>query len=156
MSILSNKHIVTALLVAPLLAVLAWFGAGQLTDEAVESPAPAEAGSSYPLIERSGCRYPGGDCGLSNEDFKLALAITPEGELRLASAVPLDYVLVGLASAAGDAPAPAQSLAGERNRWVYRFPASPASDDRLRVVAVAGGTSWFGEAGLTFTEPTDQ
>ncbi|MGB1440048.1 MAG: hypothetical protein ACPG63_09740, partial [Luminiphilus sp.] len=65
---MNNRHVVTALLVAPLLAVLAWFLVGGIAGQPEEQPAPAEAGNSYPMIERPGCRYPGGDCGLSNED----------------------------------------------------------------------------------------
>ncbi len=153
---MNNKHVVTALLVAPLLAVLAWFLVGSLTGQPEQQPAPAEAGNSYPMIERPGCRYPGGDCGLSNEDFRLALAITPEGQLRIASAVPLDYLLVGLVSEAGQPPAPAQPAGSGRDRWVHNFGRLPGSDDRLRVVAVVAGASWFGEAGLTFMETPDQ
>ncbi|MCH1492111.1 MAG: hypothetical protein L7T24_06105, partial [Luminiphilus sp.] len=90
MSLLRNRHFITALLVAPLLAVLAWFAVGQWVEEPALQPIPAQSGNSYPMIERPGCRYAGGDCGLSNEDFKLALAVTPDGQLRLASAVALD------------------------------------------------------------------
>ena len=83
MSMMTNKHVLAALLVAPILAVLAWYGTGLLSDDEELQAVPAQAGASYPLIERPGCRYPGGDCGLSNEDFKLAIALTPTGQLRM-------------------------------------------------------------------------
>ena len=77
MSIMTNKHVLAALLVAPILAVLAWYGAGQFTDDGEQQAAPAQEGTSYPLIERPGCRYPGGKCGLSNESFRLAIVVLP-------------------------------------------------------------------------------
>lgn len=156
MSLLRNRHFITALLVAPLLAVLAWFAVGQWVEEPALQPTPAQSGNSYPMIERPGCRYAGGDCGLSNEDFKLALAVTPDGQLRLASAVALDYVLVGLVSSTGQPPSQAQPVSAQRDRWVHSFSAVPSSDDRLRVVAGVDGASWFGEASLIFTAPNDQ
>jgi len=156
MSLLRNRHFITALLVAPLLAVLAWFAVGQWAEEPALQPTPARSGNSYPMIERPGCRYAGGECGLSNEDFKLALAVTQDGQLRLASAVALDYVLVGLASAAGQPPSQAQPVSARRDRWVHSFSVLPSSDDRLRVVAGVDGASWFGEASLVFTAPNGQ
>ena len=156
MSIMTNKHVLAALLVTPLLAVLAWYGAGQLSDTEEEQATPAQAGTSYPLLERPGCRYAGGSCGLSNEDFKLAIALTPTGQLRLVSALPLDYVLVGLESASGEDPVQALAVSAEQDRWVHNFTVVPSSEDRLRVVTGVGGASWFGEASLTFTQSSDQ
>ena len=156
MSMLTNKHVLAALLVAPILAVLAWYGAGQLNDDEEQKPAPAQAGNSYPLIERPGCRYAGGDCGLSNEDFKLAIVLMPTGQLRMVSAVPLDYVLVGLESANDQGPVKALPVSAEQDRWVHNFAVVPSSEDRLRVVTGVCGASWFGEVALTFMEPSDQ
>lgn len=58
MSMMTNKHVLAALLVAPILAVLAWYGTGLLSDDEELQAVPAQAGASYPLIERPGCRYP--------------------------------------------------------------------------------------------------
>ena len=156
MSMLTNKHVLAALLVAPILAVLAWYGAGQLNDDEEQKPAPAQAGNSYPLIERPGCRYAGGACGLSNQDFKLAIVLMPTGQLRMVSAVPLDYVLVGLESGNDQGPVRALPVSAEQDRWVHNFAVVPSSEDRLRVVTGVNGASWFGEVALTFTEPSDQ
>ena len=156
MSMLTSKHVLAALLVAPILAVLAWYGAGQLNDDEEQKAAPAQAGTSYPMIERPGCRYPGGACGLSNEDFKLAIVLMPTGQLRMVSAVPLDYVLVGLESANDQGPVKALPVSVEQDKWVHNFAVVPSSEDRLRVVTGVSGASWFGEVALTFTEPSDQ
>ena len=156
MSMLTNKHVLAALLVAPILAVLAWYGAGQLTDDVEQQAAPAQGGASYPLVERPGCRYPGGECGLSNEGFKLAIVVMPTGQLRMTSAVPLDLVLVGLESEGDQGPVKALPVSAEQDRWVHNFIVMPSSEDRLRVVAGVSGASLFGDVALTFTELSDQ
>ena len=156
MSMLTNKHVLAALLVAPILAVLAWYGTGQLTDDVEQQAAPAQGGASYPLVERPGCRYPGGKCGLSNEGFKLAIVVQPTGQLRMTSAVPLDFVLVGLESEDDQGPVKALPVSAERDRWVHNFTVMPSSEDRLRVVAGVSGASLFGDVALAFTEPSDQ
>jgi hypothetical protein len=155
MSMITNKHVLAALLVAPILAVLAWYGAGFLGDGEELQAVPAQAGDSYPLIERPGCRYPGGDCGLSNEDFKLAIALLPSGQLRMMSAVPLDFILVGLVSKNDQGPVKALPVSAEQVRWVHNFAVTPSSKDRLRVVTGVSGATWFGEVALTFTQSGD-
>lgn len=155
MSVLSNRHVVTALLVAPVLAVGAWYLTGQLVANPAEQPAAAESGASYPMLERSGCRYAGGACGLSNGDFKIAIDLTPEGQLRMRSAVPLDYVLVGLGSATDQDPLQAAPLGAGRDRWTHDFAQVVSPEDSLRVVAGAGGSAWFGEAALKFMVPAN-
>ena len=64
----TNKHVIVALIVAPVLSVLAWYAVGSFTGE---QPTPAEPGQSYPLVEKSNCRYPSGECELENEDFSV-------------------------------------------------------------------------------------
>jgi len=61
MSVLKNKHLVIAMLVAPVLAVLSYFALDVLVGE---RPKPAEEGQSYPLVEKPDCRYASGHCGL--------------------------------------------------------------------------------------------
>ena len=72
----TNKHVVIALIVGPILAILAWIGVGQI---AGEKAAVAVAGNSYPLVEKSDCRYESGHCKLENEDFKLVLLLEQRG-----------------------------------------------------------------------------
>jgi hypothetical protein len=86
----------------------------------------------------------------------LAIVLMPTGQLRMMSAVPLDYVLVGLESASDQGPVKALPVSAEQDRWVHNFAVVPSSEDRLRVVTGVSGASWFGDAALTFTEPSDQ
>jgi len=61
-----NKHVLVALVVAPILAVLAWFATGMLVDEKGHT---MKDGSLYTLNVKSNCRWESGKCTLKNEDI---------------------------------------------------------------------------------------
>ena len=48
-----DKHVVMAMIVAPILAIFAWVGVDYIVAEKAQ---PAEPGSMYPLVARSNCR----------------------------------------------------------------------------------------------------
>ena len=50
--------------------MLAWFAVGAFLGEEPQQAAP---GQSYPLVERSNCRYDSGHCDLHNEDMQLSI-----------------------------------------------------------------------------------
>lgn len=148
---LKNRHVVVALLVAPILAVVTWFGVGWLVgDASVEAVHPAP-GASYPLVELSGCRYPGGICRLENNDVKLTLTVRDQTWLDVVSVIPLDTLLVGLRSEDSLTPSPAIAMGGGRTRWQLKFDHALRDDDVLRIAASAAGTHYYGEATLAFT-----
>ena len=61
-----NKHFIVALLIAPILAIIAYFG----VDIAVsEKPHAAKKGQSYKLVSKSNCRYTSGLCDMENGEF---------------------------------------------------------------------------------------
>ena len=66
MGFFTNKHVITAFIVAPILAVLSYYAVDLLLKE---QPHVAVAGSSYPLVAQSNCRYTSGRCDLKNADF---------------------------------------------------------------------------------------
>ena len=139
---------------APLLIVVLWLLLGSPTEVVEQKAQDPQAVTSFPLMELPSCRQAGGQCGLYNGEFKVAFAITPEGQLRLSSSRSLDYVLVGLASAGDQKPDVALPVDTEsRDRWVFNFEVAPESTDRLRLVAVVGDITWFGEASLIFLSP---
>lgn len=150
--VFTNKHVVSAMLVAPVLAVLAWFGAGEFIGE---QPRHAEPGASYPLLEKSNCRYGSGACDLQNEDFKLTLTRSnPDSELLLRSSHPLAGVVLGQGLPEENV-APVAMLANDSQGMLWRLPrpAVPRPQERIRIVAMAGGTAYFGDAATTFLQP---
>ena len=150
----TNKHVIIAMIVAPILAVLAWIAVGQLSGE---QPHVAQEGASYPLIEKSNCRYESGACDLQNEDFKLRLTLQ-EGaagpEFLLTASHPLEGVVLAVASAGVEPqPAPMRASDGQGLQWRIALGAVPGPEDRIRLVARAAGSSYFAEASTTFLQP---
>lgn len=149
-----NKHVVVALIVAPILSVLAWFAVGQL---AGEKPEPAEAGNTYKLVARSNCRYASGSCDLHNADFQLTLepemvtassvALTMTASHTLQSAV-LGLVEPGLASQ----PSPMTQTGNEGTRWQGLLPRPASAAAMIRVAVTAQDATWFAEVPVVFLD----
>jgi hypothetical protein len=150
----TNKHVIIAMIVAPVLAILPWIAVGQF---AGERPQSARPGQSYPLVEKSNCRYESGTCDLQNEDFKLRLTFEQaagNGEFILSASHPLQGVLLGV-GAGGEAGQPATMRAsdGQGLEWRLAVGGRPGPEQRVHLVARAGDSSYFGEAATTFLQP---
>lgn len=158
MSLFRNKHILVALLIAPVLAVIAWFS---LEFFIGEKPQAAQPGSSYPLVELPNCRYNSGRCTLKNEDFVLKIRAEQQAGDRwrftLLSAFELEGVKLALAKNGQDTATPvemqAEGPAGLSWSAVQSF--SDPESDRIHLVASARGTLYFGDAALNFTLPPE-
>lgn len=150
----TNKHIIIALLVTPVLAILAWFAVGAFVGEEPKQAAP---GQSYPLVERSNCRYDSGQCDLRNEDMRLSITFesTLSGpNLRLSSSHALDYALLGVAAEGKDGkPVNLRKQDSEGLQWVLSLDQLPSRDQRLLVVVNAGGSNWFADTSTAFLDP---
>jgi len=153
----TNKHVIIALIVAPILSILAWFAVGNLKGE---KPAPAQVGQSYPLVEKSNCRYTSDACDLENEDFRLVLSYRDSAagqQLVLRSSHALEGVLVVIGPAESEEqPDMMRSSDGQGLEWRVELGARPAPQERIRLVARATGSTYFGEAGTVFLQPADR
>ena len=136
-----------------MLAVLAWFAVGALVGEEAESARP---GQSYPLVERSNCRYDSGQCDLENEDLQLSLTLRDQSSgpsLLLRSSHSLDAVLLAVAAPGSDGqPNPMQISNGHGSEWLLPLDKLPGPQDRLRLVVSAKGSKWYADAGTAFLE----
>jgi len=154
MSVFSNKHMVVAMLVAPVLAVLAYFALDTLVGE---KPKPAEEGQSYPLVEKPNCRYASGQCGLKNGDFELQIVIRPKGgdraSLIVDSAFPLEGVAVAVIEDVDeDRPPVAMRPQGTGGTsWSLDIPRPDPERHRLRLAASSGGALYYGDVATQFT-----
>lgn len=162
----SNRHVIVALLVAPVMAILAWFAVGQLVGERA---APAQAGQSYPLLAQSNCRYASGSCELKNAELWLRLEAESGAapQLRLTASHPLDGVKLAVsangqasgADAGSDSTASPRALAprGDDGRtWVLPLPDKLPADGQLQLVALAAGALYFAETGTAFAAPRER
>lgn len=151
-----NKHVIIAMIVAPILALFGYFGIGAIFGE---KPQPAEAGQVYELIEMPKCRYGSGECGLKNVDFELTLT----GEeisgdrylLNVVSANPLDGIKLALAEGEADdeQPVDMRPVGIDGLKWTMAIKRPDPAHDRLHLVAMAGGTLYYADASTKFTVP---
>ncbi len=154
MNILRNKHVLVAALVAPVLALLAYFAMDYMFGE---TPHAAVEGQSYALVEMPNCRYDSGSCGLKNNEFRLDMNYRRISDDRLAldlsSAFPLDGVLLALVISETDdkPPVPMQSAAPDGTKWTIELQIAEPETDRIRLVASAGGSVYFGDVSTRFT-----
>ncbi len=150
----TNKHVVIALLVAPVLSVLAWFGVGHLVGE---QPHQAVAGQDYRLLEKSNCRWASGNCDLVNGDVELGLSVQQgqaRGQLELQSSIPLEGVMLAVVPVGGSDAVPAAMRRGNEQgtRWQLSLASPLAEGDRLRLVAVAPDNRFSAEVSTAFAQ----
>ena len=149
----TNKHVIVALLVAPILAILAWFGVDYLVAEQAQ---PAQEGTMYPLVARSNCRYDSGQCDLANSDIKMSIRpvelLASRTVLSLESEFVLEQVrfalVVGADEVVGDA-APTQTPEGDA-LWVINIPAHADPQAVLRVAVTVAQSVYFAEVPVVF------
>ncbi|MEM1404044.1 MAG: hypothetical protein AAGG55_11980 [Pseudomonadota bacterium] len=145
-----DRHVIVACIVTPLLAVMAWFGAGALTGERAAAPRP---GHSYPLVAHSNCRYASGICTLSNEDLKLNLTSVGNGQhvLELESSHALDSAVVALTSTElPGAPSPMEAQGGDGRRWQAQMAPRISSQGQMRLAVTRQGSAFYIETGTEF------
>jgi len=149
-----NKHVVIAMIVAPILSVLAWIAVGQLGGE---QPREAKPGESYPLVEQSNCRYVSGACDLRNEDFKLRLTLDRGAagpEFVLTSSHPLQGVILSVGVPEQNALEPTAMRPSDGQGLLWRIVVNdiPEASERIRLVARASDSSYYAEASTTFLQ----
>lgn len=151
-----NKHVVVAMLVAPVLAILAWYGVDYLVAERAE---PAQPGSMYPLVARSNCRYDSGECDLVNNDFKVTVhpveLATDRTILRLSSEFELDNATLALVVSGKEVAGSAASRRTPEDKtvWIVNIPAYADPEAMLRVAISAQQSVYFAEVPVVFLRP---
>lgn len=144
-----NKHVIIALLVAPVLAIIAWFAVDRMV---AEEPQVAVAGGAYELVAKPNCRYASGECELVNNDFRLALALGDD-VITLSASHVLDSVQLAFSDSAGTYGVP-QAFNGAGQSWQLAI-AGASPEGSIRVLASAGGASYYAETSLAFIGPAD-
>jgi len=88
--LLKNKHLILAMFIAPVLAILAYFA----TDYVVsEKPQVAIQGEVYKLAANSNCRYQSGVCTLKNGDVEVSVRATRIDNNQLELIVSSNFVI---------------------------------------------------------------
>lgn len=153
----SNRHVVVAMLVAPVLAIVAWFAVDYLV---AERPHAAREGATYKLVAKPNCRYASGQCDLENGDFRLTLRpgmlAASSIALTLTSSHALESAVLALvASESGQPPSPMTRTADDGREWQGLLPHSASADAHIRVAVTAQGATWYAEVPIVFLESPD-
>jgi hypothetical protein len=121
-----NWHVIIAMIVAPILAVLAWFAVDYFV---AERPHAAKEGAAYSLIAKSNCRV----------------------QLELTSAFPLQSATLGVVNNGIPAhPAEMKPTTDESLHWTSRIDRPEAETSTIRVAVTADGSTWYAEIPVTF------
>lgn len=152
-----NWHLIIAMIVAPILAVMAWFAVDYFV---AERPHAALEGAAYTLIAKSNCRYDSGQCDLENSDFKLSIrptSITASGvQLEMTSAFPLQSATLGLVNDGTPAsPSPMTATSNEALHWTTRMDSPVGENSIIRVAVTAEGVAWYAEIPTVFLVAAD-
>jgi len=154
MNILKNKHIILAMFVAPVLALIAYFA----TDHVVsEKPQAALQGGSYKLAAKSNCRYQSGQCTLHNGDVEVnvrAERVTGSLiELILHANMPLQNALASFVVGDDETePTVMQRAVSEENTWRAKFELVEPEKSTLRLALELSDTLFFAETPAVFID----
>ncbi|WP_299940931.1 hypothetical protein [uncultured Microbulbifer sp.] len=143
-----NKHIVVALLVTPILALIAYFGVDYLVKE---KPSTAVAGQHYTLVSRSNCRYESGLCDMENGNFTIRLhAGSTTRSMIIDSKFPLQKALIGFVTNDNPTPKPKALHSDDGHRWSIILPANTLA---IQVVVKSKDSLYSGETTTRFMQP---
>lgn len=154
MSSWKNKHLLIATLMAPVLALIAYYGVNALVGE---EPQAAEAGKSYLLVEKPNCRHASGNCGLKNGDFELQLSFEWLEDdrlmLKLRSANPLEGVMIAMVENEADEQQPVdmKAMGDDGLIWALDLPVPDPERHRLHLVASSNQALYYGDVATKFT-----
>ncbi|WP_039985693.1 hypothetical protein [Vibrio owensii] len=150
-----NKHFIIALLIAPILSLIAYFG----TDMALsEKPHAAKEGESYKLASKSNCRYTSGLCDMENGDFKVKFRsekLTQDSlELSLHAAYPLEGVKLSVVDSQEQNAQPIDMIPADQagQNWTITLPKPASAESWLRVAIQSEGTLYYGETQTAFVK----
>ena len=153
-----NKHVIIALIVAPILSVLAWFAVGAIVGEQAKV---AEPGTAYPLVARSNCRWASGECELHNNDLEMTILPLELGaqytRLSLDAEFPLAHATFALLLDGEEVVAAAQpdTSPGAPAQMTVTIPAFADPEAMLRVAVTVQESLYFAEVPVVFMRPEE-
>lgn len=153
MSVLTNKHVIIAMLVAPVLAVITYLAVDYKVSE---KPHAAVQGSAYALVAKSNCRYASGRCTFINGDINIEIRTQHEANgfvnYSLKTDLPLDGLKLGFTQA-GDPLLFPQVIPIDESltQWQLGFDASKAQDSSLQLVVKIDDVLYYGETTTIFS-----
>lgn len=154
MNFLKNKHLIIAMLVAPLLAVIAYFSVDHFVSE---KPHVAAKGESYKLKANSNCRYKSGICTLENGDVEIELQIKIIDQnkitILLSSVLPLQGAIISLlATNEPEKHIIMTADTDKANSWLATLNAKLDEQSLLRLVINVSDTLYYAQTSTVFVD----
>jgi hypothetical protein len=154
MNILKSKHMILAMFVAPVLAIIGYFSVDYIVSE---KPQAAQQGSTYKLAAKSNCRYQSGACTLRNGDIEVhirALRIDAETvELTMHSELPVQQAILSYVSDDfQSAPAQMSMTSAETNDRHIVLHLGDPEKSKLRFALNISGVMYYAETTAVFVD----
>ncbi|MFT5117155.1 MAG: hypothetical protein ACI9NY_000683 [Kiritimatiellia bacterium] len=152
-NVLTNKHLIIALIVAPMLAIIAYYAVDYNVSE---KPHQAVKGESYPLIAKSNCRYESGKCTFENGDIEINLVTEKisdnQIELQLRANRPINGAKIALVNEDNfPLPQTMTPLDNSNTHWQITLANSISDSSRLQIALAVNQSLYYGETVTTFT-----
>ena len=155
-----NKHITIALIMAPILSIIAYIATDMFVGE---KPQAAVAGQSYKLAAKSDCRFESGKCTLKNGDIEIVIrADKLENDhwlFKLHSNIALDAAAIVIVPAQDTQTIPVnmEPVLADNNetpmqQWHLEVAPFDKENDLLRVAVSADSSLYYAETSAIFPE----
>lgn len=149
--IFTNKHVIVAFIVAPILAVITYYGIDMVVSE---KPQVAQQGATYKLATRPNCLHTSGMCGFFNGDVEFNIVWqggdSGNGEVRVISSLPLDGVKMSFGNPNVNMPKDLTMSDEGPLKWRLPLDYHPAADEPMHVVVSINETLYFGQTTAVF------
>ena len=153
MHFLKNKHVILAMFVAPVLAIIAYFATDYIVSE---KPHRAEQGRTYKLAARPNCRYPSGQCTLYNGDIEVSVRVEPVADtgikLILTSTVPIAHGLASFADLDAESQPATLYRAADNASWNAEFDLTDIEQRTLRLALEISDSIFYAETPVVFID----
>jgi hypothetical protein len=154
MNLLKNKHVILAMFVAPVLAIIAYFATDRIVSE---KPHQVQQGNSYKLAAKSNCRYKSGLCTLHNGDVEVNVRIEQVSDaaikLIIQSNIPIKNALASFAEDESETqPGTLYPAAEQENTWNAEFRLADIEKTTLRLVLEISDSIFYAETPAVFVD----
>lgn len=154
MNILKNKHLILAMFVAPVLAIIAYFAVDHIISE---KPQPAQQGGTYKLAAKSNCRYQSGACTLKNGDIEVHIRAQRIAERRVElsmfSDLPIQHAVISYVSDDfSSEPTMMDAVSAELKNWQVILDLDEPEKIMLRLALNISDAMYYAETAAVFVD----
>ena len=153
-SFLKNKHVILAMFIAPLLAIIAYFATDHIVSE---KPHKVQQGQTYKLAGNPNCRYPSGRCTLRNGDIEVNIRLERISDaafkLVMQSNTPVQHALASFATESREPqPKTLYLSAAEADTWNAEFRQADVENSTMRLVLEISDSVFYAETPAVFVD----